>query len=382
MRVRIIFRGLVLFQFERSREESSGLPHRGRLRAWLIGGADSKHPPGDLRHVHTPTMGIIGRVARRRGTKTLEILDLKSGLNRGATTISLAGAADGVSPSLAFDEHVPRLTTMYDEPPSAPKHSVSPTWIDVPHGTIRSRDLVSWDFEGNRPIEVAFMSTKYRGFVANEAVVDIGDDNDYEDDDDNRVATIASTTDLLRYLPTDPVIRRELLPSGAKRLEELALWPLTKGNAYRDETDPNTLEILITNFAPQRRRSVFWSLHYQWLFAASGFGNKRFTDSAEFKAFKASALAYDRTEWAIDSMVRIDKPFPYLVTDGAVDAKGLEKHWFGYKCARPPESGGGRGPHDGIIEPRARRTVMMPAGDIGAGTDPWARPICPLGQFD
>src|SRR6185436_4663927 len=132
-----------------------------------------------------------------------------------------------------FDRHVPHLEHLVSCDRGSPEPAFVTTKIIVPHGTLRSRDLVSWDGDANQPAEVAFMGTKDRGFVANEAVLDIGDDaTDYDEPDQ---------TKFLRVTNPPPGIPENL-------------WALTRDEQYVDETDPNTLEVLITNFAPQRRR--------------------------------------------------------------------------------------------------------------------------------
>jgi hypothetical protein len=218
--------------------------------------------------------------------------------------------------------------------------------IILPHGTLRARDLVSWDSDANQPAEVAFMGTKYRGFVANEAVLDVGDDSDYDSDDDSMYLSVEGDT---------PGIPKQL-------------WPLTKGTRYVDETDPNTVEILITNFAAQRRRSVFWSLHYQALFAAAGFDpNRGYETSEQFTNFVAAAKDFDPTEWTDDfGDIDIGQPFPYIIPESISSLPAVRKDRE-VVIHTAPRDIGVRTKDEGIAPPLVTN-------------DPWARPICPLGQ--
>ena len=60
MRVRIIFRGLVLFEFEKPRATSG--QERGALTAWLVNDPNPMGAESNM-HKHSPTVGIIGRTA-------------------------------------------------------------------------------------------------------------------------------------------------------------------------------------------------------------------------------------------------------------------------------------------------------------------------------
>jgi hypothetical protein len=378
MRARIIFRGLILFRFETPRNAPEGLSNRGRLTAWLV--SDPKHmnmspdaPSGGMRmgsssagssqtdsdsqmgahggmHVHVPYIGIYGRVApggRPADTVGAEVRYVGIPIAPGETTLELIGhgTPSGVSTTSGFDEYVPDLRNLRPDPPAASRGEFAISRIKLPHGNLRARDLVSWDYDANQPTAVGFMGTTYGGFVANEAVLDVGDDSDYEADDPSKFLSVESTTGEI--------------PSR--------LWPLSKGTHYVQETDPNTVEILITNFAPQRRRGVFWSLHYQALFDAAGFvRDASYENSVQYQKFTEFAADFDPHELADDlTDMGIGQPFPYILPDRILPADG-PRPGQDVIIQSAPRDHGGRGKHEGLPEL--------------VGTDPWARPICPLGQ--
>jgi hypothetical protein len=366
MRARIIFRGLILFRFEEPGEEKlDNLRNRGKLTAWLV--SDPKHanpsamamdaqpavnvhddPGSEMEgrgrlHTHVPRIGIYGRQVHGPEFKEVGIA-----LASRNTTFELKGhdhTPDNVFTTPGFDRYVPNLSTLRPDARGAAKEDFAVSRIILPHGTLRARDLVSWDSDANQPAEVAFMGTKYRGFVANEAVLDVGDDSDYGVDDPSKYLSVEGDT---------PGIPKQL-------------WPLTKRTKYVDETDPNTVEILITNFAAQRRRSVFWSLHYQALFAAAGFDpNRGYKTSEQFTNFVAAANDFDPTEWTDDfNDIDIGQPFPYIIPESISSLPAVRKD-NEVVIHEGPADIGVRTKEDGVL-------VL---------SDPWARPICPLGQDD
>lgn len=374
------------------------LRNRGALEAWLV--SDPRHAAGtsmtgttsptgatgmsmpaaagtpgtaammgpNALHVHTPRMSIYAGV-RKTNDDGEKFIQTNLPLT-GTTRFELKGhesVTEGVLTTPAFDDYVPNLRTLW--PGHTPEQKADPLYvvakIIVPHGVLRPRDLVSWDYEGNQPSTVAFMGTGYQGCVANEAVLEVGDDETDEDIyDERKYLSITSDVDL---------------PSQ--------LWPLTKDSKYVDETDPNTLEILITNFTPQRRRGVFWSLHYESLFGALGYTRdpQSYDDTPQYANFLRAATDFDPVEWNLDlKAMDIGYPFPFIKSDGTrmrglKDKKELAKD--GNKVTDDVQEPG--------TNPRSRRKKPLGApggtrpvripGKITAN-DPWSRPICPIGQ--
>lgn len=374
MRARIIFRGLILFRFDEPRQGDPESPcSRGGLTAWLVsdpkhasmaagdaamakdtpamggmamdGGADEHADLGAL-HEHVARIGIYARDPDGNEVKLVG-----EPLAQGETKFELFGhnTPRGVFTTPGFDKYVPNIAKLRTDDRVAPQPDFYKSWITLPHGTLRARDLVSWDFDANVPAEVAFMGTGYRGFVANEAVLDVGnDDGDFEEDDPFKYLSVTTAT------PNVPA----------------RLIPLTKGTRYVDETDPNTVEILITNFAAQRRRGVFWSLHYQSLFDAAGYVRDRsYQDRDQFTHFVSVAKGFDEYEWGRDlAGMDIGQPFPYIIPESFESPQGMHRADAVVIDAIPRDEGV-RTKHEGL--PRHLAT-----------TDPWARPICPLGQDD
>jgi len=354
MRARIIFRGLILFEFEKPRSNGEG-QQRGTLTAWLISQPEGMASPMAEMHTHRPRIGVIGRDATTRREFIVNGLPVPSG----ETRIQLIGHSvdSGVVPTKGFDEHVPRLALLHGGTREGKSTLEDCSRIVIPHGQIRPRDFVSWDSDGNPASAVAFMGTTFQGFVANEAVVDVGDDAIEGGDETHCLA----------------------VDSKEWRFPNL-LSPLSVGDDFQDETDPNTVEILITNFAPQRRRAVFWSLHYEWLFDVLGYGRTDYTRTQQFRDFESVAKSYDSAQWEDDrAAMSVGQPFPYIITDDIRPPEAFSKGAKTKNIHTPPPPPAGRGK-----EIRHTPMPMQKIGEspMGAGTDPWARPICPLGQLD
>jgi hypothetical protein len=354
MRARIIFRGLILFEFEKPRSNGEG-QQRGTLTAWLISQPEGMASPMAEMHTHRPRIGVIGRDATTRREFIVNSLPIPSG----ETRIQLIGHSvdSGVVPTKGFDEHVPRLALLHGGAREGKSTLEGCSRIVIPHGQIRPRDFVSWDSDGNPASAVAFMGTTFQGFVANEAVVDVGDDT-IEGGDETHCLTV---------------------DSKEWRFPNL-LSPLSVGDDFQDETDPNTVEILITNFAPQRRRAVFWSLHYEWLFDVLGYGRTDYTRTQQFSDFESVAKSYDSAQWEDDrAAMSVGQPFPYIITDDIRPPEAFSKGTKTKNIHTPPPPPAGRGKE---IRHTPMPMQMIGESPMGAGTDPWARPICPLGQLD
>lgn len=382
MRVRIILRGLIVVTHECPRpKDATGPVNRGRSIAWLIShpdpmttagatatasitsgvsaargmpmspadaaagaGADGMDMSGtgDL-HVHVPRISIYGRNADTGAV----IENVGMQLAPGETTFELrghSGLSDGVSTTDAYDRHVPNLGQLREARRGEPDMRYVTSRIILPSGgTLRPRDMVSWDDEVDQAAEVAFMGTNFRGYVANEVVLDLGDDSDFDCDEPEKFLSVESTTDSI----------------------PCKLWPRTKGQSYVQATDPNTVEILITNFAPQGVHPVFWSKHLAAAFYALGYEpDASFEHSPQYTSFVEQAKKYDADEWTLDEMLAPGQPFPYVNPESVDEPAGLEKKRDPLIITRPP--------HD--LRPRPHVKLQL--------ADPWARPICPVGQDD
>ena len=348
MRVRIIFRGLTLFTFEKEADPRDPTHNRGRLTAYLVSHGD-KGP-----HVHRPKLQILGRTAPN-GTEPVPAP--ARDFNKTVTMkLEGHGTADGVKVLPSFLDYVPDLRLLNTEkrPGFSPgaKESINPAYVAatvvIENGDIRSRDFVSWDWHGNGPVPVAYMDTSFSGFAASEVVVDVGDDSDGNADDRKKYLSITSKETHFNH----------------------TCFPLVKGSAGgSDDVSPNAVEVLVTNFAYQGRRPLFWNLHYQWLFAAAGFTprleNAGYAGSAQFKALEVAATAFDAAEWKHDSTDTTDMlghPFPFIIDK--LDKFGrIEEGSAPYILQGPPPPPPGRGMYDLPLH------------------DPNSRPICPFGKI-
>jgi hypothetical protein len=313
---------------------------------------------GGSQHMHVPQITVYGL-----DKETGQVADqMPVALARGRTTFRLVSPnapPDGVFTTPGFDDYVPNLATLKPTPRGTVREDYVMSEIILPHGNLRARDLVSWDVDVNAPAEVAFMGTTYRGYMANEAVLDIGDDSDYFDP--NSPNTFLS-------VETDT-------PNIPK-----ALWPLTKAPNYVDATDPNTVEILITNFAAQRRRGVFYTLHTQACFKAVGYDAdpSSYENTPQYERFVDAAKAFDEFEWTEDlAENEIGLPFPYILTDSIKPLQPIRPSEKSEVIIDgPPGDVNVRKSGDGVPKVGTAEKHEM------ATHDPWARPICPIEQDD
>lgn len=295
MRVRIIFRGLTLFTFQKgSTEHAKDGANMGELTAWLVSDPKMQGMPA---HEHVPRMATMGRESFAGNGRTQLKRDFPDEMR-----ISLQGhkLTDGVTVADSFLDYVPCLGAMHSGKPKGIQESFITKKIVIPGGRIRSREFISWDWHGNMPTRVAFMDTPFQGYGANEVVVDIGDDSDPNGEDKKS------------YL---------LMEAGKKKRR---LWSYTKGSGLVDDIEPNTVEVLFTNVAAKRATSVFWGLHMMSLFDAAGYERSRaYRNAAQFEAFERAALEYDANEWRADrGMMGIGHPFPFLILDSENDKLG------------------------------------------------------------
>ena len=346
MRVRIIFRGLTLFTFEKEADPSVTNQNRGRLTAHLV-----SH--GEGQHKHRPKLQIFGRDTSPNGSQHPVLAEDLQGKTVAMKLEGHTGTADGVKVLPSFLDYVPDLGLLIGEvrPHLSPeefesiKRKYVAATVVIENGEIRSRDFVSWDWHGNGPAPVAYMGTSFRGFAASEVVVDVGDDSEGSDDDDAKYLSITSKARHLNY----------------------KCFPLARNSSGgSDDVSPNTVEVSITNFAHQRPHPLYWNMHYQWLFAAAGFeprldsaGAPLYAGSEQYVALKKAAQDFDKMEWDhdfLDEHQRLGHPFPFI----------LDR-----------------------LEPLAPiaefREPYVPTGHPpfppGTGHDPNSRPICPFGHI-
>src|SRR5437868_15126659 len=98
MRVRIIFRGLVLFEFEKPR--TTGGQERGALTAWLVNDPNPMGAESNM-HKHSPTVGIIGRTAPDGERLVVNGLPLPPAETR--FELQSQGIAPGVTATTGFE---------------------------------------------------------------------------------------------------------------------------------------------------------------------------------------------------------------------------------------------------------------------------------------
>ena len=173
MRVRIIFRGLTLFTFQKgSTEGAKDGDNMGELTAWLVSDPKMRGMPA---HEHVARLATLGRESYAgigRAQLNREFPDEMR------LSLEEHGLTGGVTVAGSFLDYVPRLGALHRDKPKGMQESFVTKKIVIPSGRIRAREFISWDWHGNTPAPVAFMDTPFQGYAANEVVVDIGDDSD------------------------------------------------------------------------------------------------------------------------------------------------------------------------------------------------------------
>jgi hypothetical protein len=262
----------------------------------------------------------------------------------------------GVIVDQSFLDYVPDLTALHWGTSSGLARKFITRSIEIPCGTVRTGDFISWPWRGNTPATVGYMDTFFGGYGANEVVVEVGDDSDIDANDPNNCLEVSAGETCDRY------------------------WPLIKGSQLGDDIEPNTVEVVFTNLTTVRRRPIFWSLHYQAVFDAAGFPRRSYVNTAQFRALDAEATKYDAYEWQADrKMISVDpgQPFPFL-SDPKKDVRpGIAKATSPYIVQDIP-SIPGRQRADGIPQ---TMPGMRSAASVPAGHDPGASQVCPNGRM-
>ena len=296
MAVRVIFRGLILFEIPETGSNA------GKLVAYLInhptfaGGSKAHGHP----HDHNTEIQIL--TGEERGTDLLP-----TDLVRGATLDIIVRGPKGVSPSLSYDQHVPDLGVVIAKGTpairNAGKGPLNPDFIQnvvtVDRGIVRAKEVTLWDqggypLSGNAdevgeraasPAVVKFMGSSVRGHTATEVVVEIADTEEVElkSDHDRRF-------------------------NGPKR---------GSANPSDPHVPAETVEILITSYERPTDKPTPWGLDFQWLFEAAGY---RAADLAgpEFTTWVEAGQAYDRDLFDAERRLffgpqgTVGRPFPYV----------------------------------------------------------------------
>lgn len=327
MPVRIFFRGLVLFRFP---DMTDPVPeYRGRIVAQLInaprpaGAMAMSHPAGGP-HVHGAEIQIVTGSGI---SQEFEPVPLPS---RARVFIEVAGNMP-VDQAPSFQSLVPRLSDVAVRPEDGIERWVTAgrnvdyiqNTVTIDHGTIRVKDLVTWDGGGYpltgdygnlparlpenygrlpaTPQQLKFMACDVRGHMANEVVVDVFDGN---------AASIRTDRTVPGLRPAIRAMNHDVDDTSVAAV---------RGPNHRTPTD--TLDIRITNYPMQREAPVPWGLDFQWLFAAAGYRRQDLSRSRsgdELSAFTAFAERYfegrlfeeDRAELLPGTE---GLPFPYIV---------------------------------------------------------------------
>lgn len=308
MPVRIIFRGLMLFQIPETGANA------GKLVAYLINDAEFGATRKGRAHDHNAEIQIL--TGAERGAKLVPKI-----LKRKATLDIVVPGPEGVSAGSTFDQHLPDLEAVIANATQAirdagrgePNRDLIQNVVTVNRGIVRVRDVVEWDQGGyplsgdpdergeraTSPAVAKFMGSSVRGHMASDVIVEI---------DDAQGVRFNSAHD--------------------RRFN-------VRKKGVAAPTDPHmparTVEILITNYESPGDKPTPWGLDFQWLFEAAGY-NAANLASPEFTAFVDAGRAYDRDLFDAERALFLGgeqgstgRPFPYLESeDSLTDLEPLQ----------------------------------------------------------
>jgi hypothetical protein len=310
--VRIIFRGLTLFQFPETG------PNAGKLVVYLInkpeltGGFENASRPqrGHGRHEHDHSGEIQILSGEGQGHDSKPVL-LERGVN---VDIVVPGTGDQpVSWSPSFERYVPNLDTVIANGTDAvrnagrgdPNLGLIQNVVTVDRGVAHVKHVIDWDQEryplsgnpderGQRPgspVLVTFMGSSIGGHMASEVIVEI----------DN-----ADEVDL-------------------RSKQEKKLNGRRKGTDQPNHRVPiGTVEVLVTNYEFRRDGPVAWGLDYQWLFETVGYRAAELAGQ-EFEDWSTFARRFDPESYESERALLLEgpnrtvgRPFPYIASEGSL----------------------------------------------------------------
>jgi hypothetical protein len=305
---------LVLFRVEGRKTE------RGRIVAHLVGPGGAAHSMGDMdhsdhsSHVHNHQPEIQVYSGRTNG---IELLNLDPGRR---VDISIQGSSHFVDVHPSYDDHCPKLSQVLqhaDDPEfrnqsrGRSDDNFIRTTVTVDRGTIRVKDVVTWDnsgfpltddpqagFRAATPARVRFFGSALQGHMGSECVIDVEDSGEVLINDSGK---------------TDQPTRHQGTSAGSPRVP------------------PDTVEIMVTNFPPQQRTALPWSLHFLMLFRAAGYTPRTLPEDlvARFGQFarRHVTMALRNHPNEVDAVLaaemallpnRVGFPFPYIDVDGSL----------------------------------------------------------------
>ena len=299
MPVRIIFRGLMLFQIPDAGPNANKLVAFPINKPILPGGAR----PRQHAHNHNHRTEIQILTGAEKGTDLLGNF-----ITPRATLDIIAPGTKGVVPSPSLRNHIPDLAAIVEKATPAirdagrgdPDTKIIQNRITVDRGIVRARNVTTWD-QGGHPYPLSgkrdeigaqadllavlkFMGSSVEGHVATDVVVEIDVDSvELQCDHDKRFRGGRKGSDN----PSDP------------------------------HMPPRTVEILVTNFEPVTATPIPWGLDFQWLFEAAGY-NEADLASSEFDEWVNTGRAYDSVLFDEERTMFFGadgtkgRPFPYL----------------------------------------------------------------------
>lgn len=329
MPVRIIFRGLILFELRNDGTLVAELINKPEIKRRPEKETKSKPPGGPHEHRHDARIQIATDDETR---SVLRPVDLAQGED-----INIVLANQPVTTGPEFFDHVPRLGEVISAasigglkhpPTGTPDDRLVRNTITVRGGELRVRNVVMWDhgafpLSGNlrdrgrytaSHVPLKFVGSRWQGHMASEFVVEHWD---------------VSSVDLTAAgnLSKDKFV--ELGPGEALPQDKFPKKPNATGKvSHRVPYD--TVEILITNYEVQEHKAVPWGLDFQWLFERVGYAPVDL--SADFGLFERLGRAFDSGIYDNDRRLLLEPrpgvnnfddntvglPFPYVPPDVAL----------------------------------------------------------------
>jgi len=354
MPVRIYFRGLILFQFDKKKRLVAELisDPRRKGKTGAAPGPDDHEPEiqvatgEDFRHLlDVDANRAFQQATRAIRTKSAKVNEAKRRFAKKATAFRTGASASvpigadipniphlllprrlndgfnveisvpdnktvGVTRARSFDDYVPdvnrlarmaKLRTLKKLTAKKLKKDYVRNTVTVDCGTIGVSEVVMWDAgysmdeldpvdRPSSPATIKFMGVDFRGHAAIECMILVPHDT----------VTIRVTDS-----KDQPVYKADYNSSGGP-------------NQLAPE---NATEIMIQNYEYQRSQPVPWGMDFQWLFARRGYGTVDL--GAELDAFRSLPRARELARLLKEDSDRLLKgrkgrPFPYIVSNVSV----------------------------------------------------------------
>lgn len=347
MPVRIVLRGLILMTVKPDKDH----PERGTITARLIDGSRSldeavhasfkkyegrKKPHPDFEncmrmhqghHKHQGEIQVFDGDKQRDGAGLIALREGEDiDIRIDSENTNFVATADN------YDKFMPKLRKIAQNaglPPSLAIQGdsiaenefnsdfISHT-VTINRGVVRVRAIGDWD-AGSITIPEKFRSNNQS--VPERFRLD-GEDAVFQPDGVYQPAKVRFlNANVLGYVATECVVdvpdtKTVTIGPGSQLQGTYTGHSMASGRAAEE-----TVEILITNYAPQQTIPLPWTFHYRWMYEAAGYATPINLGGGELHDLGAFGTLYDNETWLCETEMFLGSdgetgyPFPYRLPD-------------------------------------------------------------------